>query len=480
MILFLAAGLSYGQSAAMKHLNKGVDYAAQGKFKDAKEEFGKVSKADPLYTSIEEDLKIIEDVIDKKIESKVAIHLFRGAAYVLKGKYDEGIEEYNKAIEINPNLAMAYRFRGFAYARKRQYDKAITDYNKALEINPRLASAYERRGNAYADKDLYDKAIADYNKAIEITPTYVSAYNNRGIAYYHTGLYDHAISDFSKALEINPSYAKAYANRGFAYRSKGEYEKAMEDFRKAEGLGYQVNPGFYITLRQALRKIRKTDFPLETLVPVLLVGVAILLIFILIAKITTSYDVKRRETLETTAREMGLEYGEAAFIDKVCYEAGFPLFSKAGQVTNCMYGKYEDVGVAVFNYSYQVVQGEHRTTYRHTVVLFSSEVSLFPDFAIFPITKFPGWKTFFLDSLSIDSKIHEDFAKNYFVRGTDEIQIRHLLTVDVLDYFSEHPLLFVEVRGNQLIVYVESVADFRWFLDKAKTIYELFRKSESN
>ena len=57
MILFLTAGLSYGQSAAMKHLTKGVDYAAQGKFKDAKEEFGKVSKADPLYTSIEEDLK---------------------------------------------------------------------------------------------------------------------------------------------------------------------------------------------------------------------------------------------------------------------------------------------------------------------------------------------------------------------------------------------------------------------------------------
>ena len=80
MILFLAVTLSYGQSAAKKHLTKGVDYAAQGRFEEAKEEFGKVSKADPLYPSIEEYLKIIEDVIDKKIESKEVIHPRQPAA----------------------------------------------------------------------------------------------------------------------------------------------------------------------------------------------------------------------------------------------------------------------------------------------------------------------------------------------------------------------------------------------------------------
>ncbi len=67
------------QKAAEQIFIKGVDYAAQGKFKEAKEEFGKLSKADPFYPSIEEDLKVVEDVIDKKIGSKAAIHLFKGA-----------------------------------------------------------------------------------------------------------------------------------------------------------------------------------------------------------------------------------------------------------------------------------------------------------------------------------------------------------------------------------------------------------------
>ncbi len=58
----------------MQIYTKGVEYAAQGKFEEAKKEFGKISVADPLYQSVEEDLKIIGDVIDKKIASKTAIH----------------------------------------------------------------------------------------------------------------------------------------------------------------------------------------------------------------------------------------------------------------------------------------------------------------------------------------------------------------------------------------------------------------------
>jgi tetratricopeptide (TPR) repeat protein len=201
---FWAAGLCYGQSAAMQHLIKGVDYAAQGKFEEAKEEFGKVSKADPLYESVQEDLKVIEDVIDKKITSKTAIHLYKGVTYVHKRQYDQAISDYTKAIEINPRFAMAYRTRGTAYFRKRQYDQAISDYTKAIEINPRYARAYYSRGLAYEEgKGQYDQAISDYTKAIEINPRYVDAYNNRGFIYM-VRLEDKkkACADWKRACEL--------------------------------------------------------------------------------------------------------------------------------------------------------------------------------------------------------------------------------------------------------------------------------------
>ena len=77
------------------------------------------------------------------------------------------------------------------------------------------------------------------------------AYYNRGNTYFSKGEYDRAILDYNKALEINPMDADAYNFRAATYYHKGEYGKAWEDVHKAQGLGYQVHPGFLEDLRQA-------------------------------------------------------------------------------------------------------------------------------------------------------------------------------------------------------------------------------------
>ena len=115
MLLFLAAGLGFDQNTAEQFWAKGVEHAAQGNFNEAKEEFEKALKVDPFYESVKEFLRIIEDVAVKKIESKTAIHLFKGAAYVIKGQTGEAISDYTKAIEMNPGFVEAYFNRGLAY-----------------------------------------------------------------------------------------------------------------------------------------------------------------------------------------------------------------------------------------------------------------------------------------------------------------------------------------------------------------------------
>ena len=249
--LFVAVGLSYGQSVAKQILTKGVDYAVQGKFEEAKEEFERALKAAPFLKAARDGLKVIEDVTERKIERKTAIHLFKGAAYVLKEQWDEGIAEYNKALELNPGFAIAHRTRGFAYCGKGQYNQAISDFTKAIEINPRYADAYFYRGFAYCDKGQYDQAISDFTKAIEINPRYADAYFYRGFAHCGKGQYDQAISDYSKAIDLNPRHAVAYTNRAVAYYYKGKYTKAWEDIYKAQSLGIQIHPEFLKDLREA-------------------------------------------------------------------------------------------------------------------------------------------------------------------------------------------------------------------------------------
>ncbi len=119
------------------------------------------------------------------------------------------------------------------------------------EIKETDSVALLNQGLAFAKKGQYDLSINYLNKAIEINPRLAEAYINRGVAYQAKGQYDKTISDYNKAIEINPGLADAYTNRGGAYFFKREYEKAWDDVHKAEGLGWQVHPGFLKALCDA-------------------------------------------------------------------------------------------------------------------------------------------------------------------------------------------------------------------------------------
>ncbi len=244
LVLFLTVGFCFGQNTAEGSFVKGVEYAAEGKFEEAKKAFENALKAGPYYYHrAKEALEVIEDVFDRKIKSKTAIHYFKGKSYREKKQWDEAIAEYNIAIEINPKFAMAYNDRGITYRWKGQHDKAIADFSKAIEIDPKFAVAYYNRGIAHDKKGQYDKEISDYKKAIEINPKYAKAYSNRGVAYGRKGQYDKAISDYNKAIEINPKYAEDYSNRGSVYFVKGQYDMACSDWKRACELGDCSNWG---------------------------------------------------------------------------------------------------------------------------------------------------------------------------------------------------------------------------------------------
>ena len=251
MALFLGVGLCYAQNTAKQISDRGLEYAAEGKFAEAKEEFETALKIDAFYEPARRSLKIIEDVIDQRIEVETGFHLFRGAVYHNRGQLSKAIGEYNKAIEINPKYAPVFNNRGFAHIGKGEYDQAISDFNRAIEINPKFAMAYNNRGYAYGVKGDYDQAISDSNKAIELNPKLAMAYNNRGLAHLNKDEHDRAISDCNKALKVNPRDAMAYNIRAVAYFFKREFDRAWDDVYKAQNLGHPVRPEFLEALREA-------------------------------------------------------------------------------------------------------------------------------------------------------------------------------------------------------------------------------------
>ena len=80
------------------------------------------------------------------------------------------IQDYDMAIQLDPNDAMAYANRGNVPRAKGELKGAIEDLNKAIELNPRLPEPYNNRGSIHASQGKFRAAIVDYEKALEFAP----------------------------------------------------------------------------------------------------------------------------------------------------------------------------------------------------------------------------------------------------------------------------------------------------------------------
>ena len=150
------------------------------------------------------------------------------------------IAELNKAIQLDPENAQAYKDRGNAYYGAKKYDEALADWNKAVELDENFHQAINNRGMIYRERGQVDEALKNLNRAIEIDPGFINAYFNRAGLYRDIKDYDKSIQDYTKCLELNPEYDSASAWRLDIFIDKGFYEQSVKDFLDSKS--HEENP----------------------------------------------------------------------------------------------------------------------------------------------------------------------------------------------------------------------------------------------
>jgi tetratricopeptide (TPR) repeat protein len=84
------------------------------------------------------------------------------------------------------------------------YHSAINDFTKAIDLNPRESDAYLNRGISKVKLGDLDGAIADFTSATDINPYLAFAYYNRSIGFSQKGLFQEALTDAYRAQELDP------------------------------------------------------------------------------------------------------------------------------------------------------------------------------------------------------------------------------------------------------------------------------------
>ena len=221
--------------------NRGLAFRERGQFDLAMEDFNKAITLDPTFANA---------------------YTSRGWTFKDMGQIDRAMDDYNRAISLDPTRYIAYNNRGMVYRETGRIDSALSDFTASIALNPSFAQAYTNRGLAFGQVGQLDRALEDYTAAITADPYFSNAYNNRGLVYERTGLLDQALEDFNAAIRLDPSGVEAYNNRGLVYEDLGRFDRAIEDYTTA----IELKPDDYLSYSNrgiALGKMGRFDKAVE-------------------------------------------------------------------------------------------------------------------------------------------------------------------------------------------------------------------------
>lgn len=91
-------------------------------------------------------------------EKQAEKHFKQGFGYQNQGNLDKAIEEYKKAIELNPNHLKAHMNLGAVYMQQKKYDQAIEEFNTVVKLNYYYGKAHYNLGYIYLLKGEKEKA----------------------------------------------------------------------------------------------------------------------------------------------------------------------------------------------------------------------------------------------------------------------------------------------------------------------------------
>ncbi len=198
-----------------------------------------IPKVDELTGQVKEGLNLTATQIAGDIEKdvgKITTSSPEALKYYIEGRrlhvkieYKQAIAYMEKAVEIDPEFAMAYRSMAAAHRNMGNQAEARKYYLKALELSSRLPEN-ERlliEADQFREDENYARAIEVYEKLLKAYPGNLMGHSSIAFAYASAGDYDKAIEHMEFEVQ-NRKTVIAVTNLSESYMAKGLYQKAED------------------------------------------------------------------------------------------------------------------------------------------------------------------------------------------------------------------------------------------------------------
>ena len=199
-----------------------------------------VSHDDPRWQQAREDLargrtseaKAEFEKLLTQYPDNADLHLFLGMA-LLRLRDPRGAEaEARKAVALDPRHVDARTFLAWIELEVRgDVNAALSEYEKVIELHPDLPEAYSNLAVAQKRKGQLDRALGNLNRALERKPDFVTALTMRGGILAEQNKWPEARRDFEAALKLDPQDDGALYGMAQALRESHDYAGAQQALR---------------------------------------------------------------------------------------------------------------------------------------------------------------------------------------------------------------------------------------------------------
>ncbi len=162
------------------------------------------------------------------IEPKSAqAHYLKGECYRLQWKMKEALEQYELAIALDPNYAVAYFGRAMWSKQNNPDNDYDKDLDRAIDRDPNFIDAYIERAYFYGRRNRWEEALVDLERANQIAPENAFVLIRLGRAQIKNGKADKALDNIIRAQIIDPTILEGYLALGEAYDALQLYSQAV-------------------------------------------------------------------------------------------------------------------------------------------------------------------------------------------------------------------------------------------------------------
>ena len=184
-----------------------------------------------------------------------------GEEFMLVENYKDAIDQFTRAIDLEPDFDKAYLGRADAYEKTGMLREAAVDYDRAATFLAKEQSVFYEAGRLYYILEEYDKAVEKLDMAISLRRTYLEPYQVLSKVLVAQGNYVEAMDVANTALTLKESSENFY-NRGVVNLRIENTEGAEWDFAKAVSKDSR-NVEALIALAELRIKLNKLPFALQ-------------------------------------------------------------------------------------------------------------------------------------------------------------------------------------------------------------------------